>query len=74
MYDADISAGTLSAITDKVSPLVKEWRGRPLEALYYIVWLDAMYDKVKEEGRVKTCCVYNILGIRKAGRKEVLGM
>ena len=50
-YDTDISATTLSAITDKVIPLVKEWQQRPLESLYTIVWMDAMYYKVKEEGR-----------------------
>jgi transposase-like protein len=74
LYDTDISAATLSAITDKVIPQVKEWQSRPLEALYCIVWLDAMYYKVKGEGRVKTRCVYNILGITRDGRKEVLGM
>lgn len=74
MYDTDISAATLSAITDKVIPLVKEWQNRPLESLYCIVWLDAMYYKVKEEGRVINRCVYNILGINVEGRKELLGM
>jgi transposase-like protein len=73
-YDTDISAATLSAITDKVIPLVKEWQQRPLEELYCIVWLDAMYYKVKEDGRIQTRCVYNILGITREGRKEVLGM
>jgi putative transposase len=73
-YDTDISATTLSAITDKVIPLVKEWQQRPLESLYCIVWLDAMYYKVKEEGRTQTRCIYNILGINKDGRKDVLGM
>lgn len=58
-YDTDISAATLSSITDKVIPLVKEWQHRPLESLYCIVWLDAMYYKVKEEGRTQTRCVYN---------------
>ncbi|MDE3253797.1 MAG: IS256 family transposase, partial [Bacteroidota bacterium] len=58
----------------KVIPLVKEWQQRPLESLYCIVWLDAMYYKVKEEGRTQTRCVYNILGINKDGRKDVLGM
>ncbi len=53
-YDTDISATTLSSITDKVIPLVKEWQQRPLESLYCIVWLDAMYYKVKEEGRTQT--------------------
>ena len=73
-YDTDISATTLSAITDKVIPLVKEWQQRPLEDLYCIVWLDAMFYKVKEEGRTQTRFVYNILGINKDGKKEVLGM
>jgi transposase-like protein len=73
-YDTDISAATLSAITDKVIPLVKEWQQRPLEDLYCIVWLDAMYYRIKEEGRTQTRCVYNILGINREGRKDVLGM
>jgi len=73
-YDTDISAATLSAITDKVIPLVKEWQQRPLEELYCIVWLDAMYYKVREDGRVQTRCIYNILGINKEGNKDVLGM
>jgi len=74
MYDTEISAATLSSITDKVIPLVQEWQSRPLEPLYCLVWLDAMFYKVKEEGRVQSRCVYNILGIKKDGRKELLGM
>lgn len=74
MYDTEISATTLSSITDKVIPLVKEWQARPLEPLYCIVWLDAMFYKVKEEGKVVNRCVYNILGINTDGRKELLGM
>lgn len=73
-YDTDISPTTLSSITDKVIPLVKEWQQRPLESMYCIVWLDAMYYKVKEDGRTQTRCVYNILGINQDGRKDVLGM
>lgn len=61
-------------ITDKIIPLVKEWQARPLDNLYCIVWLDAMYYKVKEEGRIVTRCGYNILGITTEGKKEVLGM
>lgn len=74
MYDTEISAATLSSITDKIIPLVKEWQCRPLEPLYCIIWLDAMFYKVKEEGRVVNRCVYNILGINTEGRKELLGM
>ena len=74
MYDTDISASTLSAITDKIIPEVKEWQSRALDSLYTIVWLDAMYYKVKDGGKIQTRCLYNILGIRKDGRKELLGM
>ena len=73
MYDTEISATTLSGITDKIIPLVNEWQQRPLESVYCIVWLDAMYYKVKEDGKFITRCVYNILGINIDGRKEVLG-
>jgi transposase-like protein len=74
MYDTEISATTLSTITDKIIPLVREWQNRPLEASYCIVFLDAMYYKVKEEGKVTTRCVYNILGITAEGHKDLLGM
>lgn len=74
MYDMDISAATLSAITDKIIPVVKEWQSRPLDELYCIVWLDAMYYKIKDNGRIVTRCLYNILGINIEGRKELLGM
>lgn len=74
MYDTEISATTLSAITDKIIPLVKEWQNRSLETTYCIVFLDAMYYKVKEEGKIVTRCVYNILGITVEGRKDLLGM
>jgi transposase-like protein len=74
MYDTDISATTLSAITDRMIPRLKEWQNRPLEQVYCIAWLDAMYYKVKEDGRVVTRCLYNILGVTVEGKKEILGM
>lgn len=43
MYDTEISAATLSAITDRVIPQVKEWQSRSLDELYCIVWMDAMH-------------------------------
>lgn len=74
MYDTEISASTLSAITDRVIPQVKEWQSRPLDEVYCIVWMDAMHYKVKDGGRVESRAVYNILGITREGRKELLGM
>src|ERR1043165_2944698 len=75
MYGTSISHTVLSEITDKIVPKVKAWQARPLEPVYPIVWLDAMYYKVKSEesGRVVTRCLYNILGVKTDGHKEVLG-
>lgn len=74
MYDADISHSTLSAITDRIIPTIKEWQARPLESVYCIVWLDAMHYKVKDQGRIVPRAVYHILGINLEGRKELIGM
>lgn len=74
MYDMRISHDTLSAITERIMPLVKEWQSRPLEALYCIVWLDAMHYKVKDQGKTKSRAVYNVLGITQEGKKELIGV
>ena len=73
MYDTDISATTLSAITDRIIPRLNEWQSRPLEGIYCIVWMDAMFYKVRDEGRVVTRCLYNILGVDVKGKKDILG-
>jgi len=74
MYDTNISHTVLSQITDKIIPDIKAWQSRPLEAMYCIVWLDAMHYKVRVDGKVEHKALYNILGINKEGHKEVLGM
>lgn len=74
MYDVEISHATLSEITERVIPQVKEWQNRPLESLYTIVWLDAMHYKVKDGGRVVPRAVYNVLGVNRYGYKDLIGM
>lgn len=74
MYDVEISHATLSEITERVIPQVKEWQSRPLESLYTIVWLDAMHYKVRDGGRVVPRAVYNVLGVNRYGYKELIGM
>ncbi len=74
MYGSAISATTLSEITDRIIPKIKEWQSRPLDEVYCIVWMDAMFYKVKSEGKVISKAVYNILGINTEGKKELLGM
>lgn len=74
MYDMDISHDTLSSITERIMPLIKEWQSRPLDELYCIVWMDAIHYKVKDQGKTKSRAVYNILGINKEGKKDLLGV
>ena len=63
LYGLDISTGQLSAITDKVLPLVEQWRSRPLEPVYAFVWLDAVYFKVRQDGKVVSKAAYNVLAV-----------
>lgn len=74
IYDLSISHGKISQITDKILPQMEEWRTRPLEAVYPIVYLDAIHFKVRQDGRVQTKALYNIMGIRTDGHKELLGL
>ena len=74
MYDTEISHTVLSQITDKIIPEIKTWQNRPLDAVYPIIWLDAMHFKVKDQGKVVHKALYNILGINKNGCKEILGI
>jgi transposase-like protein len=74
MYGVDFSDGTLTAITDRIIPAIKEWQNRPLESVYPVIWLDAMHFKVRHEGMVKSRAVYSVLGITAEGGKEVIGI
>src|SRR3990167_7691077 len=73
MYDFEVSPATISAVTDKLLPLITEWRSRPLEAIYPVLFMDGMYFKSRENGKVVTKVMYNILGINQEGYKEILG-
>ena len=73
MYGVEVSDGLLSQITDKLLPIITEWRSRPLEPIYAIIFLDAMFFKAREHGKVVTKVIYNILGINQEGQKDILG-
>lgn len=74
MYDISLSNGTINAVTDKLIPELQAWRERDLEAIYPIVWLDAIHYKIKENGRYASKAVYTILGLNIEGKKELLGL
>ena len=52
MYGLEVSSAKITAITDKLIPSIAEWRNRPLDSVYPVVFLDAMHFKVRSEGRV----------------------
>lgn len=74
LYGLDISTGQLSAITDKVLPLIEQWRSRPVESVYGFVWLDAVQFKVRQDGKVVSKAAYNVLAVDLSGRKDLLGI
>lgn len=74
LYGIAVSNGTLNAVTDKLLPELQAWRERELNAIYPIVWLDAIHYKIKENGRFISKAVYTILGLDVEGKKELLGL
>lgn len=74
MYGLEVSSAKISLITDKLLPLITEWRNRPLESVYPIVFLDAMHFKVRVEGKVVTKAFYSVLAVTPEGKKEILGL
>jgi putative transposase len=74
IYGICVSDSTVSRITDKILPIVREWQQRPLEGIYAVVFLDAIHYHVRSEGQIVKKAVYIAIGIDLNGRKDVLGM
>jgi putative transposase len=74
LYGIDVSPDLISAVTDAILDEIAEWQNRPLEAVYPLVFFDALRVKVRDEGTVRNKAVYIALGVRADGRKEILGL
>ena len=74
LYGIDVSPDLVSTVTDAVLEEVTEWQNRPLEALYALIFFDAIRIKVRDEGTVRNKAVYVALGVRPDGSKEILGL
>ena len=74
MYGVEVSPALISEVTDAVMEEAKAWQSRPLDALYAIVYLDALVVKMRHEGRVENRAVYVAIGVNLEGRKDVLGL
>jgi transposase-like protein len=73
IYGVEVSSATISSVTDKLMPLLNEWRSRPLETSYAVIFLDAMFFKVKQDNKVITKVLYNVMGMSGSGHKDILG-
>lgn len=74
IYGLEVSPDLISTVTDSVLDEIAAWQNRPLEALYALVFFDAIRVKVRDEGSVKNKAVHVALGVRADGRKEILGL
>lgn len=74
IYGLECSDTTISRVTDKILPVVREWQSRPLEDVYAVVFMDAIHFHVRSEGQIVKKAVYIAIGINMDGIKEVLGM
>jgi putative transposase len=74
IYQVDVSPSLISSVTDAVTDEVKAWQSRPLDAVYPIIYLDALVVKVRESSHIQNKAIHLIIGINASGRKEVLGL
>ena len=74
IYQVEISPSLISSVTDAITDEVKAWQSRPLDAVYPILYLDALVVKVRESSHIQNKAIHLIVGINTAGRKEVLGL
>jgi putative transposase len=74
IYGVEVSPTLISNVTDAVVEEVKSWQNRPLEALYPILYLDALHVKIREAGHVQNRAIYVAIGVKLDGDKEVLGL
>ena len=74
MYGVEVSSGLISEVTDSIQEEVKAWQDRPLEALYPIIYLDALVVRMRQDGKVDNRAVYTAIGINTEGQKAVLGL
>lgn len=74
IYGYNISDATISNITSKIQSHVTEWQSRPLSSVYFVVWMDGIVFKVRQNGKVINKTIYLAVGLNSEGHKEVLGM
>jgi putative transposase len=73
VYGVELSPSLISRLTDRMLPRLEEWQCRPLGEAYAVIWLDCIFYKVREEGKVLSKAIYLVIGLGLDGMKEILG-
>jgi len=74
IYGVEVSPTLISDVTEAVMEDVRAWQNRPLDAIYPIVYLDALYLKIRDSGHIQNKAIYVVIGVNLEGSKEVLGL
>jgi transposase-like protein len=74
IYGVDVSEGTISNVTNRLIDNIKQWQIRPLEPVYFVVWMDGISLKIRSNGKVINKTIFLVIGLNNQGKKEVLGM
>jgi len=74
IYGVHFSKPAITTVTDKLIPMMEEWKKRPLDAIYPFLYLDAIHYKVRENGTYVSKAFYTVLGVNLEGKKEILGL
>ena len=74
IYGLEVSAGAISAVTDRVWSEIIEWQQRPLATCYTIIYLDAIHYKVREDGKVISKAIYTVYSVTIDGQRDILGL
>ncbi|QOY52290.1 IS256 family transposase [Candidatus Sulfurimonas baltica] len=74
IYGVHFSKPAITTVTDKLIPMLEEWKIKPLDAIYPFIYLDAIHYKVREDGHYISKAFYTVLGVNLEGKKEILGL
>ena len=74
IYGVEVSPTLISHVTDAVVEEVKAWQSRPLDEVFPILYLDALFVKIRDNGHVQNKAIYVAIGVNLEGHKEVLGL
>ena len=74
IYGVQVDSTSVSNITNALADSIKEWQNRPLEQVYFVVWMDGISIKIRHNGKIINKTIYLVIGLTQEGLKQVLGM